>query len=163
VGAEIIRPETSQLQFTGWAFAFAPKHPILSSTIGLICEKVKEMKASPSSADAVEITGPAVYSRAVTNYMTKRGLSKETVMAGGDHRAGDVSIFGINRFAPLQDHSNATQDCHHPDIFLIHQFAGRWRASYQWYTADGKPPKGAWLPAEKPSSWVPRRWEDYPQ
>ncbi|CEM10826.1 unnamed protein product [Vitrella brassicaformis CCMP3155] len=160
IGVEINKPQEDYLQFTNWCFAFAPRHPILYATIALVLQKIAQLRVTPTNVDSVFLTGPTVFSRAVMDYMAMYGLDRTAVREGGDFQTGDVRLLGVNRFAPLQSHSHATMDCHSPEIFVIHQFSGRWRQEYKWYTADGSRPKGAWVPPAKPAHWRPPCWED---
>ncbi|CEM40147.1 unnamed protein product [Vitrella brassicaformis CCMP3155] len=152
IGVE--KADQSYLQFAQWSFAFAPRHTIPLLTINKIRAQVEEIKAAGSSdKDAVFLTGPVVWTDAILEYMYTFGMGKKTIIEGHsfqpprDHQVGDVRLLNVNAFAPMQPHSSATCNCSHPDIYLIHQWSGRWKnPQYRWYTADGKPPIGKTLP-----------------
>ena len=134
VGVEIARVEMDLVNFAQWTMAAAPGHPVFLRTVELITNIVDEIhRSGKRPTSAIYITGPHVFSNAVLEYIDQEQLSRRLIMT---HQANyflnvsKIGILNVNAFAPLQVHSGATKNRHHPDIFVIHHFMGRWKPGF---------------------------------
>mmetsp|Transcript_50455 Transcript_50455/g.151963 ORF Transcript_50455/g.151963 Transcript_50455/m.151963 type:complete len:367 (-) Transcript_50455:77-1177(-) len=152
VGIEYRRPlkgkdrYPDRLQFAQWTMASQPGHEIFYRTVELINETIGLIRAGhPPPGDAVYITGPVMFSRAVVEYMLNKGRFKpgQVVKAPGnsdilvrdpaitsrtDLVVGDIAILHEDAFA-YRGHNNneAGRNANHSSVYARHWYAGRWK------------------------------------
>lgn len=140
IGVEILStPSKGEIQFCQWTMAAAqPRHPLFYRTLELINETVASIRAGIAPRkDAVYVTGPAVFSRAVNETLTAEGYTADDFQLSSPSNRNiltknHIGILNVNGFGPFQWHSNSTHDLSNPEICVRHYFRGRWKP-YKFY------------------------------
>lgn len=135
-----------RLQFAQWTMASQPGHEIFYRTVELINETISLIRAGhPPPGDAVYITGPVMFSRAVVEYMLKEGrlnpnqvvkapgnndllVNDPSITSRTDLMVGNVAILHEDAFAYRGLNNNeAGSDANHSSVYARHWYAGRWK------------------------------------
>ena len=128
-GMDLFRP----VQITNWAFAGSPGHYILQRTLERIIEVVEYRQRNnitygntpmEREEETIELTGPAVLTDSVEEYLGLHGKSLSQV-AQGDIQIGDLYILRASAFGCGTRASGCT--CEGPGVCLKHYFRGSWK------------------------------------
>ncbi|PNH07693.1 Initiation-specific alpha-1,6-mannosyltransferase [Tetrabaena socialis] len=117
-----------ELQFCQWVFAAEPAHPLLAHVVFRISQLLESQPAEQLTAeDVIHVTGPAVMSDAVYDYLKSkghewtefRGMKQGTMV-------GDLLLLPITAFSPGVGHMGAGAVVD-PEARVQHMFSGSWR------------------------------------
>ncbi|KZF22936.1 glycosyltransferase family 32 protein [Xylona heveae TC161] len=148
IGIEMDQPEgkvwpgTSRFQLCQWTMMAKPKHWLLWSLIEGIFKRLRVLSeeqqvhisaVSLSSAQVINITGPAAVTAEVFRYLTHH-LQRDVTGADMTRHAGpqllhDVLILPVNAFGSGQPHSDSGEPS--DDTALVqHLFKGIWKENH---------------------------------
>ncbi|KAJ7279142.1 glycosyltransferase family 32 protein [Mycena rebaudengoi] len=136
-----------RLQFCQWTIQAKAGHPVLRAVVKTITEAVLRQKAvwsarmgegvfKFSTHDVLELTGPAVWTDVIFDYFNN---AKYFDLSRGNlswvdftsmevaKTIGDTVVLPITSFSPLADNQGA-RGVEDPMAFVMHMFAGSWRA-----------------------------------
>lgn len=153
VGIEFRRPlrgygttKPPRLQFVQWTMAGQPGHYIYYRTVELINETMAHIRSGGEPpGDAVYITGPVVFSRAVVDFMIKHGRLKAeqisenppgnhdilvddpTLTFSSDILVDNLALLHEDAFAYRRHNTGEATDEDHPTVHVRHYFKGSWK------------------------------------
>ncbi|EGD81794.1 hypothetical protein PTSG_02506 [Salpingoeca rosetta] len=142
VGFEIItqRPDwkqwfSRQYQMCQWTMAAAPGHEIFARTIGIINENFKSLSDTDiETMSAVKLTGPAVWSDAVTSHLHDhygvafgQGMFTDDRLRDNYVLIGDVLLMPMRSFAVGSAGYFPPSSFEWSDQLVTHGFQGSWK------------------------------------
>jgi alpha 1,6-mannosyltransferase len=109
-----------------WTFAAAPAHPVLSKTIYQVLKNIKST-SNAKTGKVVEITGPAVWTDIVLEYLkTEKVVESDLRNLEAPEVFGDVYVLPITAFSPGVGHMNA-KEVSDKEARVKHLFEGGWK------------------------------------
>jgi mannosyltransferase OCH1-like enzyme len=138
---------TGPVQIVQWTMASRPKHPIFYRAVEMI-QQIASTNTEDllnDADDAVYISGPAVFTAAVLEYLVQHGaLGRDQVNTtrgqlavirnvtnlhcNTDTLVGDLVLLNKQALGYHQSHENSPP-LGHPSIFVRHWFKGSWRTA----------------------------------
>ena len=135
---------TLDLQFSTWTILAKAKHPLLEYIAQEVIKGLNKLALKngktlsaidPSREEVLDTTGPAFFTRAVFEFLSRSTESQytwENITGLQEPRpVGDILIFPITAFGSGQTHSNAGE----PDeeqALVEHLFKGSWKTDHVW-------------------------------